>query len=247
LPTYLSNSEPIPEFVTVRLIVEALKLSKNNAPITLNKIAESAGTTLSFAKRVLGDQISTSDGQPKIVDSSTRFKLSIRAVRLGALLRVTRALTWQEFESFSEECLQTVGFHTQKGVVVKDHLRRWQIDIIARKGRMILAVDCKHWESPGYNSKLSKASKHQKLALLALLRKESGEREFGDEQVLALPIVLTLFEPRYRIIEETVVVSVEQFADFLEGLSPYSSEMPFVLAQDVAKSSMSQSIDGRAD
>jgi len=104
---------------------------------------------------------------------------------------------------------------------------------------MILAVDCKHWESPGYNSKLIRAAEHQRLAVQALMHQmiETGELEGAG--ILALPIILTLFEPRTRIANGAVVVSVEQLADFLEGVSPYSSELPFIPAQSVAKSSIS--------
>ncbi|TMI70347.1 restriction endonuclease [Candidatus Bathyarchaeota archaeon] len=244
--TYLSNSEPIPEFVTVRVLVEAVKLGKNNAAVTLSEIAKSAGTTLAFARRILEDHIGNWD-EKATMDSSTRFKLSVRAVRLGALQQVARALTWQEFESFTEECLQTTGFYTQKGVIVTDDFRRWQIDVIAKKGRMVLAIDCKHWESPAYESRLRRAGEHQKLALRALLNKMIAKGERENEVLLALPIILTLFEPRARIMDGVVAVSVEQFADLLQGLSPYSSELPFMLPEHEAKSSICQRVDDGPD
>ena len=170
--------------------------------------------------------------------NSARFKLAFEAVRHGALQQAARALSWQEFEAFIEECLQTVGFDTQKGTIIKDESRRWQIDVIAKKSRMILAIDCKHWESPGYDSKLTKAADHQKLALHALIQQMTGRGDVEREGVFALPIILTLFEPRSRLVDGAVVVSVEQFADFLEGVSPFSSELPFIHAQGVAKSSI---------
>ena len=225
--------------MTVRVIVQALKLSRNKATISLGEIAEGAGTTTIFAERILENSINISDARLTVVDSSTRFKLAIQAARLGALLQVVRALTWQEFEAFSEECLGTTGFSTRKGVVVKDDSRRWQIDVIAKKGSMILAVDCKHWESPGYNSKLIKAAEHQKLAVQALMQQMIVRGEIEGAEILALPIILTLFEPRSRVANGAVVVSVDQLADFLEGISPYSSELPFIPAQSVAKSSIS--------
>jgi hypothetical protein len=224
--------------VIVRVIVEALKLSKVEATVRLNEVAEKAGTTAIFAELVLADLVEPTDGKVTFADSSTRFKLAIEAVRLGALLQVARALTWQEFESFSEECLRTIGFHTRKGVMVRDDSRLWQIDIIAIKDRMILVIDCKHWESPGYDSKLRKAAEHQKLALAALIQQMTTKGKIGGDEVLALPIILTLFEPSKRLVNGVVVVSVEQFADFLEGISPYSSELPFISVQNVSKSSI---------
>jgi hypothetical protein len=103
---------------------------------------------------------------------------------------------------------------------------------------MILVIDCKHWESPGYDSKLRKAAEHQKLALAALIQQMTTKGKIGRDGVLVLPIILTLFEPSKRLVNGVVVVSVEQFADFLEGISPYSSELPFISVQNVAKSSI---------
>ena len=222
----------------MRIISETLKLTRNNPIVSLIEIAEKAGTTTALAKTILGDSVGIEDAKLAFVDSPMRFKLAIDAVRRGALLQVARALTWQEFETFSGECLRTTGFYTRKGVVVKDISRRWQIDVIGKKGPMILAVDCKHWESPGYESKLSKAAEHQTLAVQALIKQMIAGGEVDREGVLALPIILTLFEPRSREIDGAVVVPVEQFADFLEGVSPFSSELPFIHAQSIAKSSI---------
>ena len=171
--------------------------------------------------------------------TSVRLRLAYEAVRHGAIQQVARALTWQEFEQFSEECLQAVGFDTKKGVTAKDDSRRWQLDVIAKKGSMILAIDCKHWESPGYDSKLSKAAEHQKLAVQALLHQMATKGEIDGEGLQALPMILTLFEPRSRMVDGVVAVSVDQLADFLQGVSPYSSDLPFIHALGVAKSSIS--------
>jgi hypothetical protein len=63
--------------------------------------------------------------------------------------------------------------------------------------------------------------------------------QVGREGLLALPMILTLFEPRARIVGGVVVVSIEQLGDFLERVSPFSSELPFMPAQSIVKSSMS--------
>ena len=168
-----------------------------------------------------------------------RFKLAFEAVKRGALGEVAKALTWQEFEAFTEECLQIVGFDTQKGITLKHESRRWQIDVVAKKGPMILAVDCKHWESPGYQSKLRNAAEHQKLAVKALMLQMVARGAVESQGSVALPVILTLFEPRSRLVDGVVVVSINQFADFLDGISPYSSELPLIPVQGLAKSSIS--------
>ena len=220
------------------MIVETLKYTRSDKLLNISQIADRAKTTTEQVELILGPMLQLEDPSGAHLTNSARFKLAFEAVRHGALQQVARALSWQEFEAFTEECLQTVGFDTQKGTIIKDESRRWQIDVIAKKSRMILAIDCKHWESPGYDSKLTKAADHQKLALHALIQQMTGRGDVEREGVFALPIILTLFEPRSRLVDGAVVVSVEQFADFLEGVSPFSSELPFIHAQGVAKSSI---------
>jgi len=221
------------------VIVETLKYTRSDKLLNISQIADRAKTTTEQVELILGPMLQLEDPSGAHLTNSARFKLAFEAVRHGALQQVARALSWQEFEAFTEECLQTVGFDTQKGTIIKDESRRWQIDVIAKKSRMIFAIDCKHWESPGYDSKLTKAADHQKLALHALIQQMTGRGDVEREGVFALPIILTLFEPRSRLVDGAVVVSVEQFADFLEGVSPFSSELPFIHAQGVAKSSIS--------
>ena len=226
-------------YVVARVIVETLKYTKGHELLSISEIADRAKTTSEQVTLVLGPLLQLEDPTGAPLTNSARFKLAFEAVRHGGLQQVARALTWQEFEAFTEECLQTVGFDTQKGLIVKDDSRRWQIDVIAKKNPMILAIDCKHWESPGYESKLSNAAEHQKLALKALIQQMTARGEVGIEGLLALPMILTLFEPRARMVGGVVVVSIEQFGDFLERVSPFSSELPFMPAQSVVKSSMS--------
>jgi len=220
------------------VIVETLKYTKGDKLLNISQIADRAKTTTEQVELILGPMLQLEVPSGAHLTNSARFKLAFEAVRHGALQQAARALSWQEFEAFIEECLQTVGFDTQKGTIIKDDSRRWQIDVIAKKSRMILAIDCKHWESPGYDSKLSNAAEHQKLAVQALIRQMTARGELGRERILALPMILTLFEPRSRMVDGVVVLSVEQLADFLEGVSPFTSELPFIHAQGVAKSSI---------
>ena len=224
------------------MIVETLQHTKGNERLNISQIADRAKTTTEQVTMILGPMLQLDDPSGVQLTYSARFKLASEAVRHGGLQQVARALSWQEFEGFTEECLRAVGFDTQKGIIVKDDSRRWQIDVIAKKGPMILAVDCKHWESPAYYSRLLKSGEHQKLAVQALIQQMAARGEIGREGVLVLPIILTLFEPRSSLTAQAVVVSVEQFADFLDGVSPFSSDLPFIHSQSVAKA---LSIDAR--
>ena len=222
-----------------RIIVATLKQTRNLEHVSTSEIADRAGTTREQVTLVLCPLLELEDPTGVQLANSARFKLAFEAVRHGGLHQVARALTWQEFEAFAEECLRTVGFDSRKGIIVKDDSRRWQIDVVAKKNPMILAIDCKHWESPGYESKLINAAEHQKLALQAFIQQMAAREDGGGEESWALPMILTLYEPRARMVNGVVVVSIEQFGDFLERVSPYASELPFMSAQSFVKSSIS--------
>src|SRR5438105_14591405 len=168
------------------MIVDTLKHTKNYELLDISQIADRAKTTTEQVALILGRMLQLEVPSGAQLTNSARFKLAVEAVRHGALQQVARALSWQEFEAFTEECLQTVGFDTRKGIIVKDDSRRWQIDVIAKKSRMILAIDCKHWESPGYESKLSNAAQHQRLAVQALIRQMPAREELGREPIVPL-------------------------------------------------------------
>lgn len=221
------------------MLIEALRLTRSTKSADLETIRQRAGTTTEAAKAVLGVYLEPSESQTITVYPWTRFDIARKAVQLGGLEQVTKALTWQEFETFGEECLRSVGFQTWKGLVVKDEKRRWQIDLAARKGPMLLSIDCKHWNSPSYPSRLRGAAAHQRLALPSLMNRVKLDLD-DDGPLWALPIVLTLLDPRSRILNQAVLVSVVQFSDFLEHVTPYDSDLPFMSIDNFRESSMSE-------
>ena len=221
-----------------KIIVQILKHTKSDQTVNLAEIAEAAGSTFRDVAKTLGLSLGIDDYSTLELQPFHRFKLASDAARLGALQSVARALTWQEFETFSEECLSRMGFQTQKGVILKDDARRWQIDIVARRAQIVLAVDCKHWDSPNYPSKFNRAAEHQKQALSLILRSQrSSQASYSAEW--GLPVILTLFDPRSPILDDVVLVSVGQLSDFLNHLTPYDQRLPFVTS-DLTESPISQ-------
>jgi hypothetical protein len=211
------------------VIVETLRKSKNGKPFTIADIAESARTTASGVKTSLASVVDIEDEKPILLSASTRLRLALQAAQLGMIQEAARALTWQEFEAFSEDCLSKNGFETQKGIMVNDSGRRWQIDLVARKSPILLTLDCKHWESANYSARFKTAIQHQKLSVEPLVRHLTMNGKMGERPVWTLPLILTLHEPRESITDGVVIVSVGQLPDFLEHLTPCTPELPFIL------------------
>jgi hypothetical protein len=222
--------------LTARILVQTLKLTRKSRIANSGEIAEAVRTTSENVERVLGRCLGLQDTSNIQVAPFHRFELAIEATKLGALQDAAKGLTWQEFETFGEECLSRSGFLTKKGVLLRDETRRWQIDIVAKKTEMVLAFDCKHWDSPNYSSKFNKAAEHQKRALSVLMRRKGPGSIPGE---WGLPVILTLYDPRSSIHNDVVLVSVGQLSDFLSHLTPYDAALPFV-SPELAESPISE-------
>jgi len=221
------------------VLSETLKKTRLGLPATLSDIAQSTQSTKQSVEAIISEFVQIVNDRV-IPQDNSRFRMAIAAVGFGGIRRIAEAMTWQEFEAFGLACLDSAGFQTWKGLIVKDRNRRWQIDLTGKRESMILSIDCKHWDSPSYTSKLSKAAEHQRLALPALVRHVTSKLGFKNYSLWVLPVVLTLLDPRFRTLDGAALVSVEQLSDFLEHVTPYDSELPFVSTDDLGESSISQ-------
>ena len=210
------------------VVIETLRHTANNNPVNLAEIARGSKVIPRVAGEVLSDLLDQENLEGSILDLSERFKIGMIAARLGASDRAASALSWQEFELFGAECLDLADFKAQKGVVFKDNKRRWQVDLVGVKGHTLLSIDCKHWESPNYASKFSKAIMHQKESLKPLINHLRASGRIADLEVWGLPVILTLFQPRQSCIDEVVLVSIGQLPDFLSNVTRFDPDLPFV-------------------
>ena len=214
--------------IRARILIETLRQTRNDGVARIDEIASRTRSSKGVVQTVLADVQESTNPSGIRLSSETRFRLALAVAKNGGLQELARALTWQEFERFGEECLVSAGFQTKKGLVISRDGRRWQIDLVARKGLMILAFDCKHWNSPSYPSRFKNAVSHQKMATITLMQDLMDKKELSREGSYGLPIILTLFDPRTRIADDVVLVSVNKLPDFLNGVTPYSEDLPFI-------------------
>jgi hypothetical protein len=162
--------------------------------------------------------------------------------RVGHLGSAAKALTWQEFEKFAVDCLEEAGFEAKRNVRVKGEGRAWQIDVVGFRGELVLAIDCKHWNTPGYPARFKQAASHQRRATLHFLTTLEERTAEGRKGWQALAVILTLREPPSRFSESTVLVSVDMLPSFLSGVTPYDENLPLITsASSVVENPMSQS------
>ena len=228
--------------VTIRVLIETLRLSKDRNRVQIADIASCAKTTESFARKALTNARIEHDGSWISLSPGFRIRLALDIARAGRLRDSARALTWQEFEKFAEECLEEAGFQTEKNVRVQRDGRAWQIDVVGFRGDLVVTMDCKHWNTPGYLSKFKLAAEHQRTATLHLLARPVEKTIQRDKERQALPVILTLSEPRGQLSEGVVLVSVEKLPSFLSGVTPYDENLPFISSSlAVVENPMSQS------
>lgn len=159
-------------------------------------------------------------------DYSKRLMMAVEALRFGAdPEKVSRLLDWREFERLSSSILERNGYEAFLHLVFRDGEtgRRREIDVLGVKEFLILCLDCKSWRRGWYKSRISLAAKEQlersealSRELPSLARKLKLSRRRGEYRII--PLVLTLADVPYRILEGSLVVPILRFRAFLYEL-----------------------------
>lgn len=220
-----------------RLVVELLNQTKLGRPASLETVAAHSRCSLAFARNTLEALGVDPTNVSVSLSTGTRLRLAMQVAVGGGLREAARFLNWREFETFAEQCLAEIGYNAQSNVRVKDGKRSWQIDIVALKADMALCIDCKHWTGPSYPSKFTDAAIHQVSATRSLIQRL---RETRSVSPAGLPIILTLLEPRERVRNNVVLLSIEQLPDLLTNLTRYSTDLPFILPEDPRQKTLSE-------
>ncbi len=209
-----------------RLVLELLKQTGSGNTASLETVAAHARCSSDFAVGIINRlNIRQENGQVSL-SGPKRLVLAMDTARTGSVVEAGRYLTWQEFEKFTEQCLDEIGYETRRDLRVKGDGRNWQIDLVGIRSGLVLCFDCKHWSAHSSPSRFRTAGGHQIKATRIAVRKVSEERR---ETMRGLPIILSLFEPPPTLSEDVVVLSVQRLPSMLAELTPYSPGLPFIL------------------
>lgn len=219
--------------VVVRVLLETLRQSRLSKDVELENIAAGSRTSESVTRKTLQKFLGEIQAHYFPLDSNERVQIALEVARAGRLKEAAHALSWQEFESFGAVCLAEAGFRVEKNVRVKGDGRAWQIDLIGYRGDLVLAIDCKHWNTSGFESRLAPPAEHQRKATAHFLRTLTLKSIDQRKNVQALAIILTLLDPPTRFLERAALVSVEQLPSFLNAVTPYDSGLPLISASNL--------------
>ena len=128
---------------------------------------------------------------------------------------LSEKLSWQDFEKMVAEILEEHDYSVQVNKVftsAADHvtgepLRRAQIDVVATKGDVVLAMDCKHW-----NRKRHKVSALRQAVDDHIRRCEFISEKIGSD---VRPVIVSLFQEDINSHKNVPVVPVTLLNDFL--------------------------------
>jgi hypothetical protein len=129
-------------------------------------------------------------------------------------------LTWSEFEEFCSEALAVAGYTVRRNVQLRKPRR--QLDLLAESSTMGLSIDCKHWK------------RGVGLATLGRLVRAQAERTRQYKTRLdatekgILPMLLTMVDNGYRIVDGVPVVPLFALKDFLATVNRFDDALLFV-------------------
>ena len=134
-----------------------------------------------------------------------RIQTALFAIKLGADVEsVSEYLTWQDFESITGLILEKKDFDVTKNLILTKP--RMEIDVVGTKMDIALLIDCKHWKT------MSKS------ALDEIVKKqvERVKRYVSDENMSALPVIVTLHQEEIQFIENVPIVPIMKLSSFLD-------------------------------
>ena len=126
-----------------------------------------------------------------------RLQTALFSIKLGADVEsVSEYLTWQDFESITGLILEKKDFDVTKNLILTKP--RMEIDVVGIKMDIALLIDCKHWKT------MSKS------ALNEIVKKqvERVKRYVADENMSALPVIVTLHQEEIQFIENVPIVPI---------------------------------------
>lgn len=120
--------------------------------------------------------------------------------------------SWQEFEEYIREILEIHGFETKFRYVFRDEMGRAEVDVLAERFGIILAIDAKRYTERWYRLSAIKSE-----ALKHAERCRRLERKLGKKVV---PVVVPLIDDLIYF-HGSIIVPFEKLNDFLVNIHYY--------------------------
>ncbi|MFP3908649.1 MAG: restriction endonuclease [Archaeoglobaceae archaeon] len=128
-------------------------------------------------------------------------------------------MSWQEFEELVKGVFDSHDFHTKFRVVFKDERGKSEIDVVAQKFGLVIAIDAKKYSEWWHRSSALKrqAEKH--------LERCERYSQFTGEEVI--PIIVSFIDDQIFDHWGCIVVPMEKLNDFLLNFYAYLDDLGY--------------------
>ncbi|MFQ6134307.1 MAG: restriction endonuclease [Nitrososphaerales archaeon] len=194
----------------------------NEGSHTRKELSEKSGLGDRLTKEMLQQLAASNIGHLEYgyITFSGRDKISsaILAVKMGCSLEeVSKQIEWRDFEDIVSEMLSADGYTVRRNFRLKKP--RVEIDVLAFKNKICLAIDCKHWKRTVGASTMKRLVERQVERAEHLAK--SGE-EFKPRLQHIYPVIATLYEEDVKMIDRVSIVPITKFTGFLREFEGYS-------------------------
>ncbi len=126
--------------------------------------------------------------------------------------------SWQQLEHMVRECAEVHGFNVKFRKVFSGNNRKFEIDVVARRNGVVLAIDCKC-----YGGKRSRNAAIRGQCATHLARCDVLERQ---ERTRVTPVIVTLLDDGMLFENGCIVVLLDSLDDFLSHVEEYMDLLP---------------------
>jgi len=149
--------------------------------------------------------------------SAGRVALGLAAVEYGAdPQRIARNLTWREMEEFTADAAKAAGLGSVKNLHLKVNGRKIQIDLIAYTSTHCIVFDCKRWSKRLAGKTLEQVvgrARNRTIYIADWL----SEKTPGTHTVYFTTVVLTVYEPAARQLNDVFIIPVKAMPELLRN------------------------------
>jgi hypothetical protein len=196
--------------VALKILEKALEISRPGSMLEAAELALAARVDVGDVERLL-DEVVLRFG------SSGRVALGLAAVEYGAdPQRIARYLTWREMEEFTADAAKAAGLGSVKNLHLKVNGRRFQIDLIAYTSTHCIIFDCKRWGKRLAGKTLEQVVGRARNRTLHMTEWLS-EKAPGTHTVFFTTVVLTVYEPAARQLNNVFIVPVKAMPELLRN------------------------------
>jgi len=158
------------------------------------------------------------------VTCEQRVAAAVKAINLGSDIETVCAyLTWAEFENISTLAFVENKFNTKQHLRFKYSGKRWEVDIIAWRGKIAVVADCKHWKRNwriSYIRKIVEMHLKRTRALTEALPLKGLKCDLNRIEFV-VPTIISLVPSPLKFYLDVPIVPVLQLRDFISSLTEH--------------------------